>query len=145
MDAGNTLAAVLCYICAGNVDRTVEIWSRSLANEREGRSYAELLQDLMEKTLVLALATGNKKFSASLCKLFESYAEILASQGLLTTAMKYLKVLDSGGLSPELSILRDRISLSAEPETNTAASGNIQPQSTVPYNQVSFFLVSNCL
>jgi len=69
----------------------------------------------MEKTLVLALATGNKKFSASLCKLFESYAEILASQGLLTTAMKYLKVLDSGGLSPELSILRDRISLSAEP------------------------------
>ncbi|KAF3576252.1 hypothetical protein DY000_02031818 [Brassica cretica] len=141
MDAGNTLAAVLCYICAGNVDRTVEIWSRSLANERDGRSYAELLQvcitfqDLMEKTLVLALATGNKKFSASLCKLFESYAEILASQGLLTTAMKYLKVLDSGGLSPELSILRDRISLSAEPETNTAASGNIQLQSTIPYNQ----------
>ncbi|CAH8310208.1 unnamed protein product [Eruca vesicaria subsp. sativa] len=135
MDAGNTLAAVLCYICAGNVDRTVEIWSRSLANEREGRSYAELLQDLMEKTLVLALATGNKKFSASLCKLFESYAEILASQGLLTTAMKYLKVLDSGGLSPELSILRDRISLSAEPETDTTASGNIQLQSTIPYNQ----------
>ena len=71
----------------------------------------------MEKTLVLALATDNKKFSASLCKLFESYAEILASQGLLSTAMKYLKVLDSGGLSPELSILRDRISLSAEPGT----------------------------
>ncbi|ESQ43725.1 hypothetical protein EUTSA_v10005758mg [Eutrema salsugineum] len=137
MAAGNTLAAVLCYICAGNVDRTVEIWSRSLANERDGRSYAELLQDLMEKTLVLALATGNKRFSASLCKLFESYAEILASQGLLTTAMKYLKVLDSGGLSPELSILRDRISLSAEPETNTAASGNTQAQlqNTMPYNQ----------
>lgn len=44
MAAGNTLAAVLCYICAGNVDSTVEIWSRSLANERDGRSYAELLQ-----------------------------------------------------------------------------------------------------
>ncbi|CAH2062951.1 unnamed protein product [Thlaspi arvense] len=135
MAAGNTLAAVLCYICAGNVDRTVEIWSRSLANERDGRSYAELLQDLMEKTLVLALATGNKRFSASLCKLFESYAEILASQGLLTTAMKYLRVLDSGGLSPELSILRDRISLSAEPETNVVAAGNTQVQSTMPYNQ----------
>ncbi|KFK35498.1 hypothetical protein AALP_AA5G292600 [Arabis alpina] len=143
MAAGNTLAAVLCYICAGNVDRTVEIWSRSLANERDGRSYAELLQDLMEKTLVLALATGNKRFSASLCKLFESYAEILASQGLLTTAMKYLKVLDSGGLSPELSILRDRISLSAEPETNIAASGNTQPQSTMPYNQTQPNVISN--
>ncbi|CAN8280575.1 unnamed protein product [Cochlearia groenlandica] len=138
MASGNVLAAVMCYICAGNVDRTVEIWSRSLANERDGRSYAELLQDLMEKTLVLALATGNKRFSASLCKLFESYAEILASQGLLTTAMKYLKVLDSGCLSPELSILRDRISLSAEPETNTAAAGNTQPQSTMQYIQVFF-------
>ncbi|XP_019082805.1 PREDICTED: protein transport protein SEC31 homolog B-like [Camelina sativa] len=145
MAAGNTLAAVLCYICAGNVDRTVEIWSRSLANERDGRSYAELLQDLMEKTLVLALATGNKRFSASLCKLFESYAEILASQGLLTTAMKYLKVLDSGGLSPELSILRDRISMSAEPETDPAASVNTQPQSTVPYNQESTLAQPNVL
>ncbi|CAH8354912.1 unnamed protein product, partial [Eruca vesicaria subsp. sativa] len=66
------------------------------------------------------------------------YAEILASQGLLTTAMKYLKVLDSSGFSPELSILRDRISLTAEPETNTPASGT-QLQSTIPYNQGSFF------
>uniref|UniRef100_A0A1J3JSN5 Protein transport protein SEC31-like protein B n=1 Tax=Noccaea caerulescens TaxID=107243 RepID=A0A1J3JSN5_NOCCA len=145
MAAGNTLAAVLCYICAGNVDSTVEIWSRSLANERDGRSYAELLQDLMEKTLVLALATGNKRFSASLCKLFESYAEILASQGLLTTAMKYLKVLDSGGLSPELSILRVRISMSAEPETNTVASGNTQPQSTMQYNQEATQALPNVL
>ncbi|CAK8560841.1 unnamed protein product [Lathyrus sativus] len=53
------------------------------------------LQDLMEKTIVLALATGKKRFSASLCKLVDKYAEILASQGLLTTAMEYLKLLGS--------------------------------------------------
>ncbi|XP_010552746.1 PREDICTED: protein transport protein SEC31 homolog B-like isoform X2 [Tarenaya hassleriana] len=142
LDAGNTVAATLCYICAGNVDKTVEIWSSSLANERDGKSYSELLQDLMEKTLVLALATGNKRFSTSLCRLFESYAEILASQGLLTTAMKCLKVLESGGLSPELSILRDRIALSAEPvsnvaaaETQTAPVVNSQPQNLLPYHQ----------
>ena len=46
----------------------------------------------MEKTIVLALATGQKQFSASLCKLVEKYAEILTSQGLLTTAMEYLKL-----------------------------------------------------
>jgi len=44
----------------------------------------------MEKTIVLALATGQKLFSASLCKLVEKYAEILASQGLMTTTMEYL-------------------------------------------------------
>ncbi|XP_061352657.1 protein transport protein SEC31 homolog B [Gastrolobium bilobum] len=116
MGAGNTLAATLCYICAGNIDKTVEIWSRSLSNEHDGKSYVDLLQDLMEKTIVLALATGQKRFSASLCKLVEKYAEILASEGLLSTAMEYLKLLGSEELSPELVILKDRIALSTEPE-----------------------------
>ncbi|CAK7330966.1 unnamed protein product [Dovyalis caffra] len=130
MDAGNTLAATLCYICAGNIDKTVEIWSRSLTAESEGKSYLDLLQDLMEKTIVLALASGQKQFSASLCKLVEKYAEILASQGLLTTALEYLKLLGSDELSPELTILRDRIALSTEPEkeAKTPAFENTQQQ-----------------
>nr|XP_019707398.1 protein transport protein SEC31 homolog B isoform X2 [Elaeis guineensis] len=114
MTVGNTLAATLCYICAGNIDKTVEIWSRSLKSGSEGRAYVDLLQDLMEKTIVLAFATGHKQFSASLSKLVGNYAELLASQGLLTTAMEYLKLLGSEESSHELAILRDRIALSAE-------------------------------
>ncbi|XP_068328890.1 protein transport protein SEC31 homolog B-like [Pyrus communis] len=131
--AGNTLAATICYICAGNIDKTVEIWSRSLTTEIEGRSYVDLLQELMEKTIVLALASGQKRYSASLCKLVEKYAEILASQGLLTTALEYLKLLGSDELSPELVILRDRISLSTEPEkvTKNETFGN-QPATSGP-------------
>ncbi|KAJ6299438.1 hypothetical protein OIU76_020409 [Salix suchowensis] len=130
MAAGNTLAATLCYICAGNIDKTVEIWSRSLSAEREGKSYIDLLQDLMEKTIVLALANGQKQFSASFCKLVEKYAEILASQGLLTTALEYLKLLGSDDLSPELTIIRDRIALSMKPEkeAKTPAFDNTQQQ-----------------
>ncbi|KAJ4971026.1 hypothetical protein NE237_004125 [Protea cynaroides] len=114
MLAGNTLAATLCYICAGNINKTVEIWSRNLKAEQEGRPYIDLLQDLMEKTIILALATGQKQFSATLSKLVENYAELLASQGLLTTAMEYLKLLGSEDSSHELAILRDRIAFSAE-------------------------------
>lgn len=44
MAAGNTLAATLCYICAGNIDKTVEIWSRSLAAGSESKPYVDLLQ-----------------------------------------------------------------------------------------------------
>lgn len=73
-----------------------------------------ILQDLMEKTIVFALASGQKRFSASLCKLVEKYAEILASQGLLTTAMEYLNLLGTEELSTELIILRDRIARSTE-------------------------------
>lgn len=47
MVAGNTLAATLCYICAGNIDKTVEIWSRSLKPERGGKTYVDLLQVLL--------------------------------------------------------------------------------------------------
>ncbi|KAK6933923.1 WD40 repeat [Dillenia turbinata] len=120
LSVGKTLAATLCFICAGNIDKTVEIWSRNLTTEHEGKSYVDLLQDLMEKTIVLALATGQKRFSASLCKLVEKYAEILASQGLLSTAMEYLKLLGSDELSPELVILRDCIALSSESEKVTS-------------------------
>ena len=41
--AGNTLAATICYICAGNIDKTVEIWSKSLSTEHE-KSYVDRLQ-----------------------------------------------------------------------------------------------------
>nr|CAB3455189.1 unnamed protein product [Digitaria exilis] len=80
LSVGDTLAATLCYICAGNIDKAVEIWSRNLKSEDGGRTYVDLLQDLMEKTITLALATGHKRFSASLSKLVENYAELLASQ-----------------------------------------------------------------
>ncbi|KAA0064209.1 amino acid permease 3-like [Cucumis melo var. makuwa] len=73
-------------------------------------------RDLMEKTIVLALATGQKRFSVTLCKFVEKYAEILASQGQLTMALEYVKLLGSEELTHELVILRDRISLSTESE-----------------------------
>nr|GMD36612.1 protein transport protein SEC31 homolog B [Ipomoea batatas] len=120
--AGETLPATLCFICAGNVDKTIEIWSRTLSDIHDGISYFDLLQDLMEKTIVFALATRQKRFSASLCKLVEKYAEILASQGQLSTAMKYLKVLGTEELSPELTILQDRIALSISPDKDTMST-----------------------
>ncbi|XP_076941595.1 protein transport protein SEC31 homolog B-like isoform X2 [Bidens hawaiensis] len=122
--AGNLLAAALCYICSGNIDKVVEIWSKKVTVDHEGKSYVDLLQELMEKTMVLALATGQNKFSASLCKLVEKYAEILASQGRLSTAMEYLKLIGTDGLSLELSILKDRIALSSEPEKTATVSAD---------------------
>ncbi|KAF3781972.1 transport protein SEC31-like protein B [Nymphaea thermarum] len=114
MVGGHTLAATLCYICAGNIDKTVEIWSRNLKDNYNGKSYVDHLQDMMEKTVVLALATEQKNFSTSLTKLVENYAELLASQGLLTTAMEYLKLLRTEGSSNELAILQDRIAFAME-------------------------------
>ncbi|KAH7676991.1 Ancestral coatomer element 1 Sec16/Sec31 domain-containing protein [Dioscorea alata] len=132
MTVGNTLAATLCYICAGNIDKTVEIWSCNLKSDHEGRSYVDLLQDLMEKTVILSLATGQKRLSASLSKLVGNYVELLASQGLLTTAMEYLKLLGSNGTSSELSILQDRIAFSTEESEANKSLAYEQHESTYP-------------
>ncbi|KAK6120829.1 hypothetical protein DH2020_045434 [Rehmannia glutinosa] len=123
--AGDKAAATLCYICAGNIDKAVEMWSKNLTTDHDGKPYVDRLQDLMEKTIVFALATGQKRFSASLCKLVEKYAEILASQGLLTTAMEYLNLLGTEELSTELMILRDRIAFSTEPVKQLEHEGQI--------------------
>ncbi|KAK6163007.1 hypothetical protein DH2020_002848 [Rehmannia glutinosa] len=142
MAAGDATAATLCYICAGNIDKTVEIWSRSLSTEQDGKPYVDRLQDLMEKTIVFALATGQKRFSASLCKLVEKYAEILASQGLLTTAMDYLNLLGTEELSTELIVLRDRIARSTEQEKEvekTVTYENNQLQTAPTYGDQSSY------
>ncbi|KAL6841806.1 hypothetical protein ACP4OV_028318 [Aristida adscensionis] len=133
LNVGNTLAATLCYICAGNIDKAVEIWSRNLKSEDGGKTYVDLLQDLMEKTITLALATGHKRFSASLSKLVENYAELLASQGLLKTAMEYLKLLGSDEHSHELAILRDRIAFSAEENDTTRSSVSVSASTNHSY------------
>jgi hypothetical protein len=44
LNVGDTLAATLCYICAGNIDKAVEIWSRTLKSEDGGKTYVDLLQ-----------------------------------------------------------------------------------------------------
>ncbi|PUZ73260.1 hypothetical protein GQ55_2G459900 [Panicum hallii var. hallii] len=133
LSVGNTLAATLCYICAGNIDKAVEIWSRNLKSEDGGKTYVDLLQDLMEKTITLALATGHKRFSASLSKLVENYAELLASQGLLKTAMEYLKLLGSDEHSHELAILRDRIAFSTEENDAARSSVSDSTGASSPY------------
>ncbi|GAA0155673.1 vesicle coat protein [Lithospermum erythrorhizon] len=133
--AGDILAATLCYICAGNIDMTVGIWTKTLASDEDGKSYVDLLQDLMEKTLVFALATG-QKHSDSLFKLVEKYAEILASHGELNTAMEYLDLMGTEELSPELMILRDRIAFVTESDKDTAsvAYDNSQYQTQQTYD-----------
>lgn len=73
-----------------------------------------LLQDVMEKSVVLGLASGTKQVSASLERLVCYYAELLASQGLLDTALEYLNLSPADNSSQEMQILRDRISQSSQ-------------------------------
>ncbi|KAH9534416.1 hypothetical protein CY35_17G005100 [Sphagnum magellanicum] len=117
LDAGHEPhAATWCYICAGNVEKAVDIWARTLKVRKGSVDFVDLLQDVMEKSVVLGLASGTKQVSASLERLVCYYAELLASQGLLDTALEYLNLSPADNSSQEMQILRDRISQSSQAE-----------------------------
>lgn len=102
--AGLHHAASLCYICAGNVDAAVAYWSR----ETGSGATAEALQAVIEKAVIMGLATGNKKASGALSDLVTSYASILAAQGRMSTALDYLEYVP-GEASTTVAVLKDRI------------------------------------
>lgn len=75
-------AASLCYICAGNVDHAVAYWSKEVASQG---TKVEALQGVIEKSVIMGLATGKQKASNSLSELVTSYASILATQVILAS------------------------------------------------------------
>lgn len=138
--AGMQHAASLCYICAGNVDNAVAYWSRECA---AAATSVDVLQNVIEKSMVMGMARNNKKASPSLSELVTSYASILAAQGKMDMALEYLDMVP-GEASSVVAILKDRVyrsgasSLAAQPppfpfireevHASAAPAAPVQPQ-----------------
>ncbi|XP_075885809.1 protein transport protein Sec31A isoform X10 [Nelusetta ayraudi] len=90
-DAELRTQACLCYICAGNVEKLVVCWTSA----QDGQCPLSL-QDLVEKVVVLRRAVEQTKQSGPaaigilLAEKMSLYANLLASQGSLSTAISYL-------------------------------------------------------
>ncbi|XP_060928314.1 protein transport protein Sec31A isoform X2 [Limanda limanda] len=100
--------ACLCYICAGNVEKLVSCWTKAQAG------HCPLsLQDLVEKVVVLRRAVEQTQRSDPaavgilLAEKMSQYANLLASQGSLTTAISYLP---DNTNQVSIQQLRDRLS-----------------------------------
>eukprot|EP00971_Amphidinium_carterae_P098436 1947070-Amphidinium_carterae.1 len=110
-------SAVICYICASNFPKTVNIWSNSHIASHGSQKLA--LQELVEKMAVLQEATKFQQTDTVFSSKITQYAEILANSGRLTAAMRYLCLLQNDASS---AILRDRIYNSA-PQQMSALFG----------------------
>ncbi|XP_055369182.1 protein transport protein Sec31A isoform X5 [Betta splendens] len=90
-DAQLQAQACLCYICAGNVEKLVSCWTKA----QDGNCPLSL-QDLVEKVVVLRRAveqtqsSGPAAIGVLLADRMSQYANLLASQGSLSTALTYL-------------------------------------------------------
>lgn len=68
----------------------------------------EVLQSVIEKSVVLGLATNTTSASSSLSELVTAYAGTLASQGRMSTALRYLGMVPGEAGAP-VAVMKDRI------------------------------------
>uniref|UniRef100_A0A7N5ZXF2 Protein transport protein Sec31A n=1 Tax=Anabas testudineus TaxID=64144 RepID=A0A7N5ZXF2_ANATE len=131
-DAQLQAQACLCYICAGNVEKLVCCWTKA----QDGHCPLSL-QDLVEKVVVLRRAveqtqrSGPAAIGILLADKMSQYANLLASQGSLSTALTYLP---DNTNQVAIQQLRDRLSraLWQQPPTPAAPVQTRRAQSQLP-------------
>ena len=105
-DSSASLGQMMCYICAGDLEKLVSCWMRT----KDTSSGPMALQDLVEVVMTLKMAIERMfgEFdisSGALSEELSQYANVLAAQGAMSAALSYL------GTSSEESIaqLRERL------------------------------------
>ncbi|KAH8389025.1 hypothetical protein KR200_009704 [Drosophila serrata] len=113
-----TRNAMLCYICAGSIDKLVTAWYQLKRLEQQNAGYkpnTTELQDLAEVVMLMCKSLEQQGIAVDLAGRFASflteYGGLLASQGALTAALQYITTLGGGAASENdvLQNLRDRI------------------------------------
>uniref|UniRef100_G3PSX0 Protein transport protein Sec31A n=1 Tax=Gasterosteus aculeatus aculeatus TaxID=481459 RepID=G3PSX0_GASAC len=125
-DAHLRAQACLSYICAGNVEKLVSCWTTA-----QDAHCPLSLQDLVEKVVVLRRAveqtqrSGPAAIGILLAEKMSQYANLLASQGSLSTAITYLP--DDAGQAT-VQQLRDRLGRALGQRAAPAAAAPVQTQ-----------------
>ncbi|OCF33792.1 protein transporter SEC31 [Kwoniella heveanensis BCC8398] len=164
--------ATLCYLAARKLEKVVSIWVDEMVEEEDASdttrytAHAQALQSFIEKVAVFTAATGYQDEDlliptesaaaaeagartyklAGLYDRYYEYADLLATQGLVDIAAKYVKMTPSdykgtGAAGSELDKARDRLFTAAGVQAGTvavnSAFGQIasrpQPQASTSY------------
>ena len=98
-EVNDTKSASLCYLCAINVPKTVGIWIDELkeASSKMGRVDSMSLHSLVEKVSVFTQEdrTQLSEGQGAMCDLFTQYGALLANQGEILTASKFISSQDN--------------------------------------------------
>uniref|UniRef100_A0A3B4FBW6 Protein transport protein Sec31A n=1 Tax=Pundamilia nyererei TaxID=303518 RepID=A0A3B4FBW6_9CICH len=133
-DANLQSQACLCYICAGNVEKLVSCWTRV-----QNGHFPLSLQDLVEKVVVLRRAveqtqrSGPAAIGILLAEKMSQYANLLASQGSLATAITYLP---DNSNQVAIQQLRDRLTRALGQQGAPSQLPAPRAQLRHPYTQV---------
>jgi protein transport protein SEC31 len=101
-------SATICYMCAQNPEKTISIWLNDLGEKKD----TESLIEFMEKVLIYQQtlpSTTSIKLSTELVEKYSEYASLLASQGLMSSSLRYLNMIHSHSKDEKLELLRYRV------------------------------------
>jgi protein transport protein SEC31 len=92
-EKANFFASTLCCMCAASVTRVVAFWTAELeaANKAKGGMDTQALQRYVEKVVVFTHANPGTPVGDDQAKNFATYAALLAAQGRVAEAPRYLK------------------------------------------------------
>lgn len=136
-DASLMQNSILCYICAGNIERIVDAWSA--INGNDCLEDSTKLQELVE--IVILLSKGMERHGqhtpvyGKYAELLSKYASLLAAQGSLEMALTYI-----GTSQDDIKIveLRERLSFALghnkqqfQPKQSISGYQNLAPRNSV--------------
>lgn len=133
-------SAILCFICAGNVEKLVDYWpTPDTTPGKDRQQQITDLQDLVEIVMLLQKALElqgrNTAASGKLASLLTRYAGLLVAQGALSSALSYLGPSDDENVVD----LRERLYYSLghkqQQQQSYAASQQQQQRGSVPSNR----------
>lgn len=129
----NARNAILCYICAGNVDKLVSAWYQYKKLERNDAQYkldTVEIQELAEVIMLLSKSLQKQGISlepnAKLADFISEYSGLLASQGALTAALSYIFELNAIN-NPKVDELRERLFNCVSAKNDQVQRGNNDP------------------
>ncbi|KAK3871526.1 hypothetical protein Pcinc_023333 [Petrolisthes cinctipes] len=129
-DADALLSAMVCYVCAGSLDKFVSCWVKTNPDAHKPSDLQDLVEIIMglQRSLSAAGRPTNLSEGSTVSSLLCQYASLLAAQGALNTAVSYLNSATKG----EMVELRNRLyralgyatggSVPAASHQNTASS-----------------------
>ena len=117
-----TRNAMLCYICAGNIDKLVLAWYQLKQLENQNSNYklsTEELQELAEIVMLMNKSLEEQGIAVELntkvADFIKEYGGLLVAQGAFTAALAYIMEIKATASHPDLDDLKQRICSIVQP------------------------------
>ncbi|XP_037887784.1 protein transport protein Sec31A isoform X1 [Glossina fuscipes] len=130
-----TRSAMLCFVCAGNIDKLIDSWHHLKRLEHQNPQHklnTDELQELAEIVMLMNKSLEEQgvavEINGEMAEFLTEYAGLLVAQGAFTTALSYMLEIKASAMNSEIDDLRQRIFNIVQPQSKAIAPNFNLPQ-----------------